>query len=299
MPLDKLALVTAGSDRGDWYLGAAEKLIGKREVERLTDATYEFLDGEMATARQMTKELGLAGQSAEAFRFLLKSLAVRLQLAAAGSPGSWRSNQYEYALWGQWFGSEPNLDIDSHTARIELAEWYLQGHGPATPEDFAWWGGLKKANARTALAASSAAEVDGWYDLPHLAPAPEPTGVRLLPIWDTALVRQEEWRRMVPPAEFDRVYDASGNLTSTVVRDGVVVGVWDREVKENRLLVKVAGFGRLAKATRGGIEAEAQLIGISLGLGDVEVEYHQDPVDLRQASRNRFMSPLSGRPAKS
>ena len=151
---------------------------------------------------------------------------------------------------------------------------------------------MKKSNARAALDASADHEANGHYDIGGETPDEPPAGVRLLPIWDTALVTQKSRRRMVAEEHHRFVYDASGNATSTVVADGRVIGVWDRGKSADVLRLRVAFFSGSGPSRS--VEDEAEVLASALGVGVVSVELVGDPVDLTTASRNRFMSPLSG-----
>jgi hypothetical protein len=259
----------------------------------LTTAILKALDGRVLRAREIRAELGIAKEESEALRYLLSSLSQHRQIAAASGTRSWRDNQHGYALWDQWFPDHPVRELAPEEAQAEVAWWYLGGHGPATAEDFSWWSGLKKANAEKALSVVARATADGLYDVTGLDPAPAPTGVRLLPIWDTAMVTQMSRRRMVDPSLYPYVYDASGNLTSTIVSEGSVVGVWDRSGDNDRIEIKAAFFESPDDLV-GDVESEAALMASAVGAPEFTVEIVDGIVDLTTASRNRFMSPLSG-----
>ena len=291
IPIDRIDMVMSAGDRKEWYASAVDKIVGEKQRKAWTERVVRILDGNVLPAREIRARLGVSGKEAEALRYLLSSLSQQRLVAAAAGPTSWRDNQYGYALWDQWFPDHPAVQLDPEEARLELARWYLQGHGPGTIEDFSWWSGLKKANARKALE-GVAQPHDGFYDLNPPADLPEPSGLRLLPIWDTALVTQKTRRRMVAEDLYPYVYDSSGNVTSTVMLDGEVIGVWDRGGDNERLEVKAAFFA--GSGPRGLVEEEAGRIGGALGLAEVSVRQVDRYVDLTEASRNRFMSPLSG-----
>ena len=99
---------------------------------------------------------------------------------------------------------------------------------------------------------------------------------------------------MVQTSHEKHVYDSSGNVTSTIIRDGEVIGVWDRAGDDELLVIKAAGFEPLEGILRLQIEEEVENIARSVGARDFVIEFVKGPVDLTQASRNRFMSPLSG-----
>ncbi|MDH3463872.1 MAG: winged helix DNA-binding domain-containing protein [Acidimicrobiia bacterium] len=295
IPLDLIDNVVAATDRGYVFAKWADKLVGSEQVEAWRADLFRLLDGQVLPARKIREELGVSGKSSEALRYVLSSMISRRELAAASGPKSWRDNQHGYALWSQWFRGHRPRQVDPTMARIEVAEWYLQGHGPATAGDFAWFAGMKEANAQAALEGSAAVEVgDGWFDLLDRKPPADPDGLRLLPVWDTALVRQEQWRRMVHEDHYRFVYDASGNVTSSIVRDGAVVGVWDRGGDNDRLVVKAAFFEPAGRGMKKLVDDEAAVVARAVGVSDLEVEFVSSVVDLHAASRNRFMSPLSG-----
>ncbi len=294
IPIDRIDAVASAPDREEWYTGAVDKAVGVDRRRRWTAEVLAILDGRVLRSREIRAEMGVTGDESEALRFLLTSMSQHRLITAASGTAGWRDNQYGYARWDQWFPDHRVREVDPDEARIELARWYLGGHGPATVDDFAWWCGLKKANASLALAAVADADDDGMYDLPGLKPAPPPGGLRLLPIWDTALVTQKSRRRMVDPDRYPYVYDASGNVTSAIVSDARVVGVWDRDGDNNRIEIKVAFFEPPDPSEIDGVESEAAAIANAVGAAEVTVAVVDRVVDLTSASRNRFMSPLSG-----
>lgn len=295
IPIDRIDAVASAPDREEWYTGAVDKAVGAERRRGWTARVLEILDDRVLRAREIRAEMGVASDQSEALRFLLSSMSQHRLIAAASGTVGWRDNQYGYARWDQWFPDHPVRELDPGESRVELARWYLQGHGPATVEDFAWWSGLKKANAVKALSAVSEADEDGLYDLfGGSDQAPAATGLRLLPIWDTAMVTQKSRRRMVDPAHYPYVYDASGNLTSTIVSDARVVGVWNRGGDNNRIEIKAVFFNPPGKARIAAVESEATLIADAVGVSEVSVEMVDGLVDLTTAPRNRFMSPLSG-----
>jgi hypothetical protein len=290
VPIDKVDTVMSAADREPWYQRSADKLVGEQTTAEWRRAVLDLLEEQPLPARLIRQRIGAEGRGTEALRYLLSAMTQTRELAAATAEGGWRSNQYNYAIWSQWFPDHPPVRVDPQSARADVARWYLRGHGPGTVDHFSWWSGLKKTNARLALD-SVADDDDGVYDI-EVGPSPEPDGLRLLPVWDTALVAPRDRRRMVRTAYQRFVYDASGNLTSTVVRDGEVIGVWDRGGDDRRLEIKAVGFEPFNRATRIAVTDEAELLGSSVGAEEVEVEFVDELVDLLAASRNRFLSPL-------
>jgi len=291
IPLEMIDDVVAASDRANVYEGWVEKLVGAEVREDWRARILSLLGGRVMPAREIRTELGVSGRDSEALRFLLSSLSQTRQVAAATGTTGWRDNQHGYTLWEQWFSNHPPGKADPDKARLVVARWYLSGHGPGTVDHFAWWAGMTKANAAAAL--SSFEEIEqGVFDLDEPSERVEPSGLRLLPVWDTALVAPRGRRRMVRTAHQPYVYDTSGNLTSTIVKDGGVIGVWSRGGDSDHIDLKAAPFESFTKSVRLGIEQEAHVLATSVGAADVRVEYVDEPVDLTEASRNRFLSPL-------
>lgn len=292
IPIGRVDSVLSAADREPWYLGAVDKEIGPEKRSKWTREVLDILDGRIVPARNLRTEMGIDTGLSTVLRFLLIAMGQRRLIVAAGEPGGWRSNQYGYARWEQWFEGHERVDVDPTQARADLATWYLGGHGPASVEDFSWWSGLSKANAREAIEAAGESRGGDLYDLPGRADPDSPSGLRLLPIWDTALVTQKSRRLMVDPGHYRYTYDASGNVTSTIVSDARVIGVWDRRGDDRSLLVSAAFF--TGDGPRGAVEAEAAVVAASVGAVLEGVEWREGPVDLTAAKRNRFMSPLSG-----
>jgi hypothetical protein len=296
VPTTLIDTVISAEDKSGWYGDWVLKILDDASaVTKLTDEVLEVLPGRVMTTRQIRSELGLEGAQAEALKYLISDMTGRRLITSAGVAGGWRSNQFGYALWEDWFPDTPRRVLDPDRARADIADWFLRGHGPGTLEDFKWWSGLKKPNASKALEESSGVLIDDrQWDLPDRATPRKPSGVRLLPVWDTAIVTQLDRRRMIDERHYRFVYDRDGNATSTIAVDGEVVGVWDRKGDDKHLFLKAAPLEAFGADDWSAVEAEAAVLGAALGVGDVTVERFEVPVDLQAAGRNRFLSPLSG-----
>jgi len=117
---------------------------------------------------------------------------------------------------------------------VELFARYVDGHGPATPEDFAWWAGITKGDARRAAAGAagrvSALEIDGVTHFVSAAPprrAPDAASTHALPTFEEYYIAYADRSRV---ASFDVMKaagpGANGMVRSLLVHDGEVVGLW-------------------------------------------------------------------------
>ncbi|MGA5468903.1 DNA glycosylase AlkZ-like family protein [Streptomyces arboris] len=121
----------------------------------------------------------------------------------------------------------------------ELLRRYLAAHGPATVADFATCSGLGLPEVRSVwkgvlgagLAEPCRVGGEDAYVLAAGAPSGlEPTGdVRLLPAYDNYLVGLTDRRLSVVPERARAVWPGGGQISPTMVVDGLVRGAWRRE----------------------------------------------------------------------
>jgi hypothetical protein len=153
------------------------------------------------------------------------------------------------ALHDAWVAAPRRLDRDE--ALAELALRYLQGHGPATVHDLAWWAGLTVADARRGTDAVrerlEAMEVGGttYLHAPGLEPA---DGVHLVAAFDeivlgyadrTLQLRGEPLERIVP--------GANGLFLPAVLVDGAVAGTWRRTQRAGAITLSIDAWEPLAQ----------------------------------------------------
>lgn len=160
-------------------------------------------------------------------------------------------------------------DVDS--LRTELLLRYLRAYAPTTSGHFAEWAWISKADAkqRWAAVADGLVKVGKGFvleeDLDALQrPAPV-TGVRLLPNKDAFLQARDRDLLFAEPAHRKQVFPMLGG-PGVVLQDAVPVGSWRGAAKGKRYAVTVEPFGaRLAKATVGAVEQEAQRVAVARG----------------------------------
>jgi hypothetical protein len=192
-----------------------------------------------------------------------------------------RGTDAQMARTDQWVKNPPQQP-DPAEARAELARRFLHCYGPATPQGFAEWTERSVADARDAFALIESETIDvslGRITARLLADderaisSPQGVrGVRLLPNQDPYL--QQRDRATLLPREVDRrklwqpVRGPGGVLV-----DGEIVGAWRARARGDRLEASVDPFGRLSRADRGAIEAEAARLAPFRELDGVEVTF--------------------------
>jgi hypothetical protein len=256
---------------------------GSAWLEKAGEATFRALEARgQAFASELSAEVPLLrekisfGEGKKWAGAIAMTTWVLFLLAAEGRivrgrpRGSWTSSQWSWSPAESWL-AEPLPKLEPETARAELASRWLAAYGPATVADLKWWTGWTLGQARTAVAAIGAAEID-LEGKPGIAladdlgnePEPEPRAA-LLPALDPTVMgwKERDWYLGDhQPALFDR----NGNAGPTVWWNGRIVGGWagrkDGEVAY-RLLEDVG------TDAVGAIEAEA--VRLAAWLGETKV----------------------------
>lgn len=146
--------------------------------------------------------------------------------------GPRHGKQPTFVLMDAWVPPSAALDRDEALHRLALR--YLQGHGPATAADLAWWSGLTQKDAWHALAlASSGLEqethegITWWWRSD--APAPSRSrAVHLLPAFDEYLIGYRDRTPVLDAAQTRRVFSVNGLVAATAIVDGRVAATWKR-----------------------------------------------------------------------
>jgi hypothetical protein len=168
-------------------------------------------------------EIGMASR-------MLLLLAVEGRVVRTRPRGSWISSQFRWAPIERWLGA-PLRRIPGEEARAELVRRWLARFGPATEADIRWWTGWAARDARAALAAVGAVEVDldsgiGFVlssDVEEVGAAPP--WVALLPALDPTTMGWRD-RRWYLGDYGPRLFDTAGNAGPTIWVDGRIVGGW-------------------------------------------------------------------------
>lgn len=255
------------------------------DYRQFADAIESALAGGPLTTGEVRERVDRDERLGSRLGLIVGRMGAEGRIVRATNTGGWRSDRLTYALWGDWVGGRSPLDQGE--AQMRLVELYVRAYGPVTIDDIRWWTGWKVGEAQAAA--------DG-VDLTRVGVANEDlSGVRLLPIWDVLMVAYRHRDRLFDPKWAPFIYDRFGNATSVVLSDGKVVGVWDLGKSDDPLEIKVAPFGEWRDGLWDEVEAQARRIGDLIGTVDVSVVDAGPPVDLIDAPRNRFLSPLGGR----
>ena len=224
------------------------------------------------TRLELARELANGGVRADGTQ-LLAHLMMHAELDGLVCSGVRRGKQFTYALVDECVPATRYLMRD--VALQKLATTYFQTRGPASEDDFAWWSGLTKADARAAVQTVEGLDSETikgkkyWYSTPGTFPK-QPL-VRLLASYDEYLVSYRDrsaMQRRADPAKVGENFDFLGSYV--IILNGQIVGRWARSIGSDGITVTLQPFVRLSRVELDAVEEQAnryaQFLGIPLKL---------------------------------
>ncbi len=201
----------------------------------------------------------------------LARLIMHAELDGLICNGPRRGKHFTYALLEERVPPAKVLGRDA--ALFELAKRYFSTRGPATVEDFAWWSGLTKADARTGLhAAESELEheiIEGrgyWFPTPTSRKT-KSLVARLLPNYDEYFIGLKDRSAMLSTLRTSgREAGVSFFGGHLITINGQVVGGWRRTSKGQTTIVELKLLTKLGDAERRAVARELRRFAEFLGL---------------------------------
>jgi Winged helix DNA-binding domain len=196
-------------------------------------------------------------------------LLARAALEGTVCRGPSRGKRETYVLLSDWTSVPPPPPAER--ALAHLARRYVEGFGPARPEDFAAWSGLPRPTSRTAwnLISDDLAEVAmggdrAWILTGKGGPRRRSRRiVRLVPNFDTYLLGYENRELTVEEKYARRILRGGGWVHPVVIRDGRAVATWRYDRRDEAIIVEP--FGRLDASLMPLLDNEVNDIGRFLG----------------------------------
>lgn len=252
-----------------WYRWLeVDDAVARRSRAVLTKALGE---GKHLTRNELGDALTRAKiQVAEPVR--LACIVMRAELDGLICSGARRGKQFTYTLLEERVTKAASLERDA--ALAELARRYFTTRGPATVDDFSWWSGLTKADAKRAVEAAAShlrhESIEGksyWSpDARGVARIAAPL-VHLLPNYDEYIVslkdRSAYGARLQSSGAKPRTSALSGNA---LVINGQIVGGWRRTLAGRSVVIEPRPLIRLSETERRAVGAAARKFGRFLDL---------------------------------
>lgn len=275
---------TTASDRR--WLGTNEQAYA-----RLTPKVLAALAGRSLTVRELRKTIGADADLSG----IVAMLCDEGRIVRDRPVGSRHSSTFRYRLWTDAFPGVRLDEWDEDTATQELVRLYLDSYGPASRADLIWWTGLPARRIDEAIdrlgAVLTTVSVTGLGNrllmtqtALHDTKTTDPTtsAVQLLPKLDPYTMGYKDRSRMLDPRHNEMVIDRGGNVTSVVLAEGRVVGVWDL-VEDPNAAIRVLLFDPDHRDRRLILERAAESAAFWFG-EPVAVEEYTSMVPLRQRS---------------
>lgn len=188
-----------------------------------------FKDLEFVSRQQLfdrLKSAGIALHDNRGAHFLLLA-----ELDGLLCSGEVSKNETTYCLYEQRIKIKTKLSREEAIHR--LTKLYFQSHGPATLEDFCWWSGLKKTEARQGLASwhgdleSIHLETATYYLFSKIQQAPlKDRPILLIPAYDEIIISYADRSALLPTTIQPQVISANGFFRPVIMLNGLVVGLW-------------------------------------------------------------------------
>lgn len=203
---------------------------------RLAPKVLAALAGQPSTAAELRKTLEADADLAG----VVAMLCDEGRLVRDRPVGGRNSNTFRYRLWADALPDVSLDDWDEAAATRELVRLYLDSYGPVSRTDVIWWTGLPARRIDDAIQSLGdqilTISVTGLGDALLTTPAAldkakaidvGTVAVNLVPILDPYSMGYKDRRRLLEPGLNDMIIDRGGNVTSVVLVDGRVAGVWD------------------------------------------------------------------------
>jgi len=243
------AYVVAARDVAVFSLG---RLPDEPEARRLAEDLAARLRALLGGARMAYGAAGRAlGEHPNRLRYAAPTGTVLIRWDGARQPTVW---------------TVPPPEVDPREALLELARRYLRIFGPATPEAFAQWAGIRPRRGvaafdalRRSLTPARTPVGDAWIltrDEPMFRAAPRSAApARLLPSGDAYYLLQGHDRELlVVDADRRRALWTPRVWPGGLLVEGELFGTWRRSHET----VTILTWRRLSRAARDAVEAEAE-----------------------------------------
>jgi hypothetical protein len=244
-----------------WYRwNEVDDAVARRSRSVLTKA---LRDGKHLTRA----ELGQALMSARVQLTRPQRLAcivMRAELDGLICSGPRRGKQFTYALLEERVARPPALDREA--ALFELARRYFTTRGPATVDDFAWWSGLTKADAKRGVEAAAThletESIEGrsyWFPAQQRRVRISGSLAHLLPNYDEYFVGLKDRSAFGARVESAGVRPRTSALSGHALPiNGQIVGGWRRTLVGRTVVIEPKSLIRLSEAERRAVGAATQ-----------------------------------------
>jgi winged helix DNA-binding protein len=260
--------------------GELHPALGPADVNEIRAAVLDTLDGRCLLREELAAQVvERVGQKARGR--LLSGFAFFGGADLCQGPP--QGSKITLARPDQWV--EKWEEVGEQEGLREVCRRYLRTYGPAAPKDFREWfmsRHFKPAEARTLFDSIGneleAADIEGHAAFVLVGDTdfpPAEASIRLLPEYDVYVMGFRERDELVPDAVRRQVaahgrgkYEGPAGVRFLMI-NGVAAGLWERKKRGKRIELQVTPSRKLSRVERTELDAEAERIGLFLGLEPV------------------------------
>ena len=208
----------------------------------------------------------------------LASIVMRAELDGLICSGARRGKQFTYALLEERVTKPTTLEREP--ALFELARRYFTTRGPATVDDFAWWSGLTKADAKRGVEAAAThlehESIEGrsyWFPAAERPMRIASTLTHLLPNYDEYFIGLKDRSAFSARLKASGIKGRTDALSGHVlIVGGQIVGGWRRTIVGQTVVIEPTLLIQLSEAEQRAVGVSARRFGRFLGL-PVEIRW--------------------------
>lgn len=255
--------VVASRDRAVFTLGRLpDDPRRRRRAEDMAERVHAYLAGRRLKDNAVQKGLGVGNM----VKYAAPTGTVLIRWDGARAPEVWTG---------------PRPEIEPSEARSELVRRFLHVFGPATPDVFANWAGVRDPEALAAfdalkrsLTAVRTPIGDAWIltrDEPGFREPPGPSApARLLPSGDAYFLYWGAGRDLLVPDPAQRAELWTSRVwPGAVLVAGEIVGTWRRAQAD----LSIRAWRKLTRAERDAVETEARALPLPGIEGEIAVRW--------------------------
>jgi len=275
--------------------------VSSTDYEKISRSIITLLKGKELSTSEIRKQI----KSKANVPAIIHIMCSKCVLIRARPIKDWKDRRSKYALFSDYF---PNIDlkeVKEKEAVQSLVEQYIKVYGPVSENDISWWTGLTKSTIRYALQnietqfnKAKISSLKGTYiihksdtnRLQNLDNLYKPS-LELLPMLDPYPMGYKDRDRYIDFDYYNNVFDRSGNITSTIVLDGAVIGVWDVE-ETLEPIIKFYLFHPIEDNEYDLLYSKAEKIGEFYFDKEIKIKEYDSMIPLTERTAGGFMTPL-------
>lgn len=244
--------------------------LDKNTLRKTNSIIETALQGKQLTRQEIMMELEkhrIRTNDARAYHIMFNA-----ELSGLVCNGSRRDKQFTYALFDERVRKTKTYKKDE--ALAELTVRYFSSHGPAALQDFVWWSGLSAADARTGLESVksrlTSEKLEGkeyWFDDSVKFNLQDNENAFLLPAFDEFIISYKDRSVSLEDIHFSSAVSRNGTFKPIIVKNGKVIGLWQRRVKKDKVLIKFNYFKSSLKLSDKVVNKAVKAFGNFLNLG--------------------------------